>query len=58
MEAESLFDSATVRHAFLYNTDTNTGYLFSDQELDGTFEIGIVIAQAGTAATIDYWNIV
>jgi Ca2+-binding RTX toxin-like protein len=56
--AESFFDSATVTHAFLYNTDTNRGYVFSDQDLDGTFEIGIVIAQAGTAAAMNYWNIV
>jgi Ca2+-binding RTX toxin-like protein len=57
-DAESFFDSATITHAFLYNANMNTGYVFSDQDLDGTFEIGIVIAHAGTAAAMNYWNIV
>lgn len=58
LDAESDFGSETITHAFLYNSDANRGYVFSDQDEDGTFEIGIVIANAGTAAAMNYWNIV
>ncbi|MBQ0820853.1 hypothetical protein KBI52_11615 [Microvirga sp. HBU67558] len=58
LDAQSVFASGTITHAFLYNSVANTGYVFSDQDEDGTFEIGIVIANAGTAAAMNYWNIV
>ncbi|WP_262271235.1 calcium-binding protein [Microvirga yunnanensis] len=58
LDAQSAFAGGTITHAFLYNIVANTGYVFSDQDEDGTFEIGIVMANAGTAAAMNYWNIV
>jgi Ca2+-binding RTX toxin-like protein len=45
-------------HVFLYNASTDTGYLLSDLNRSGTFETGIIIKGAGSAADFHYWDIV
>jgi hypothetical protein len=55
---ESLLASNSLRHVFLYNTGTNTGYLLSNLDGNAVFEVGVIIAQAGSAAAMNYSDII
>jgi deoxyribose-phosphate aldolase len=55
---ESLLASKSLIHVFLYNTGTNTGYLLSDLDGNAVFEVGVVIAQAGSTAAMNYSDII
>ncbi|WP_281413424.1 hypothetical protein [Microvirga sp.] len=39
---------------FLFNPDTDTGFLVSDLNADGRFETGIVLKKAGFASDMRY----
>jgi hypothetical protein len=57
-QAEANFPSAAIAHVFLYNPDTDTGYLLSDLNNDNRFETGVVLAHAGSAADMSYQYII
>lgn len=44
-------------HAFLYNSTTDTGYLLSDLNRNGTFETGVIMVGAGSATDMKYSDI-
>jgi glucose/arabinose dehydrogenase len=44
-------------HAFLYNSTTDTGYLLSDLNRNGTFETGVIMVGAGSASDCKYSDI-
>ena len=50
IRAEDLYPSASVKHVFLYNSKTDTGYLVSDLNSDGQFDTGVVLRNAGLAS--------
>lgn len=45
-------------HAFLYNAQTDTGYLLSDLNGNYTFETGVIIRGAGSASDMNWSDIV
>jgi Ca2+-binding RTX toxin-like protein len=55
---ESLLASSSLRHMFLYNTGTNTGYLLSDLDGNTVLDSGIIVRQAGSAAAMNYLDII
>jgi hypothetical protein len=58
-QAESLFTSTSTRHVYLYNKGaTDTSYLLSDLDNNGTFETGVIFEGRGSAGSMDYWHIV
>ena len=58
IRAEDLFPSASVKHVFLYNSKTDTGYLISDLNSDGQFDTGVVLKNAGLASDMSYTYII
>jgi Ca2+-binding RTX toxin-like protein len=44
-------------YAFLYNSSTDTGYLLSDLNRNGTFETGVIMVGAGSASDMKYSDI-
>ena len=58
IHAEDLFPSASVKHVFLYNSKTDTGYLVSDLNSDGQFDTGVVLRNAGLASDMSYTYII
>lgn len=56
--AEDLYPSASVKHVFLYNSKTDTGYLVSDLNSDGRFDTGVVLKNAGLASDMSYAYII
>jgi Ca2+-binding RTX toxin-like protein len=56
--AEDLYPSVSVKHVFLYNTKTDTGYLVSDLNSDGVFDTGVVLKNAGLASDMSYAYII
>ncbi|MXQ14586.1 lysyl oxidase family protein [Microvirga makkahensis] len=44
-------------HAFLYNSTTDTGYLLSDLNRNGTFETGVIMVGAGSSRDMKYSDI-
>ena len=57
-QAESNFPAASIAHVFLYNAQTDTGYLLSDLNNDNRFETGIILNGAGSAADLSYRYII
>jgi Ca2+-binding RTX toxin-like protein len=57
-QAESIFTSASIAHVFLYNAQTDTGYLLSDLNNDNRFETGVILTGAGSAADMNYRYII
>jgi len=57
-EAEHYFPQASVKHVFLYNGRTDTGYLISDSDGNGQFDTGIVLKNAGLASDMSYQYII
>jgi hypothetical protein len=43
---------------FLFNPDTDTGYLVSDLNSDGAFDTGVVLKNAGLASDMSYLYLV
>jgi Ca2+-binding RTX toxin-like protein len=58
IRAEDLFPSASIKHVFLYNSKTDTGYLVSDLNSDGQFDTGVVLRNAGLASDMSYTYII
>jgi len=58
IRAEDLFPSASIKHVFLYNSKTDTGYLVSDLNSDGQFDTGVVLKNAGLASDMSYTYII
>ena len=58
IRAEDLFPSASIKHVFLYNSKTDTGYLVSDLNSDGQFDTGVVLRNAGFASDMSYAYII
>jgi len=56
--AEDLYPSVSVKHVFLYNSRTDTGYLVSDLNSDGQFDTGVVLKNAGLASDMSYAYII
>ncbi len=57
-DADYLYRDTSVRHVFLFNPDTDTGYLVSDLNADGLFETGVVLKNAGLASDMNYLLII
>jgi Ca2+-binding RTX toxin-like protein len=57
-DAEYYFPQARIKHVFLFNTKTDTGYLISDLNSDGRFDTGIVLKNAGLASDMSYQYII
>ena len=53
-DADYLYGDTNVRHVFLFNPDTDKGFLVSDLNADGVFETGIVLKNAGLASDMRY----
>lgn len=45
-------------HAFVYNADTDTGYLLSDLDRNGSFETGVILEHVGSASDMNWSDIV
>ena len=58
IRAEDLYPSTSVKHVFLYNSKTDTGYLVSDLNSDGQFDTGVVLKNAGLASDMSYTYII
>jgi Ca2+-binding RTX toxin-like protein len=58
IRAEDLYPSASIKHVFLYNSKTDTGYLVSDLNSDGQFDTGVVLKNAGLASDMSYTYII
>jgi Ca2+-binding RTX toxin-like protein len=58
IRAEDLYPSAKIKHVFLYNSKTDTGYLISDLNSDGRFDTGVVLKNAGLASDMSYAYII
>jgi Ca2+-binding RTX toxin-like protein len=56
--AEDLYPSISIKHVFLYNSRTDTGYLVSDLNSDGQFDTGVVLKNAGLASDMSYSYII
>ena len=56
--AEDLYPSTSIKHVFLYNSRTDTGYLVSDLNSDGEFDTGVVLKNAGLASDMSYAYII
>jgi Ca2+-binding RTX toxin-like protein len=57
-EAEHYFPKPSIKHVFLYNGRTDTGYLISDSDGNGQFDTGIVLKNAGLASDMSYQFII
>jgi len=57
-EAERFYPQTSVKHVFLYNARTDTGYLVSDSDGNGQFDTGIVLKNAGLASDMSYQFII
>jgi hypothetical protein len=57
-QAEATFTSARIAHVFLYNAQTDTGYLLSKLNNDNRFETGVILTGAGSAADMNYSYII
>ena len=53
-DATYLHGHSSVRHVFLFNPDTDKGFLVSDLNADGFFETGVVLKNAGLASDMRY----
>ncbi len=53
-DADYLYGDTNVRHVFLFNPDTDKGFLVSDLNADGFFETGVVLKNAGLASDMRY----
>lgn len=53
-DADFLYGDTSVRHVFLFNPDTDKGFLISDLNQDGVFETGIVLKNAGLASDMRF----
>lgn len=54
-----IFGLRTVKdHVFAYNPSTDTGYLLSDLDGDNYFDSGVIIEGAGSAADMNYSDLV
>jgi serralysin len=58
IRAEDLYPSVSVKHVFMYNSKTDTGYLISDLNSDGQFDTGVVLKNAGLASDMSYSYII
>jgi Ca2+-binding RTX toxin-like protein len=56
--AEDLYPSVSIKHVYLYNARTDTGYLVSDLNSDGAFDTGVVLRNAGLASDMHYSYII
>jgi Ca2+-binding RTX toxin-like protein len=56
--AEARFTSGSIVHVFLYNPQTDTGYLLSDLNNDNRFETGVILEDAGRASDMSYLYII
>ena len=45
-------------HVFLYNPNTDTGYLLSDLNYDSSFETGVILRGAGSQYDLSYSDII
>jgi Ca2+-binding RTX toxin-like protein len=57
-DADYFYGDTSVRHVFLFNPDTDTGFLVSDLNADGLFETGVVLKKAGLASDMNYLLII
>jgi Ca2+-binding RTX toxin-like protein len=57
-DADFLHGDTNVRHVFLFNPDTDRGYLVSDLNADGLFDTGVVLKNAGLASDMSYSYII
>jgi Ca2+-binding RTX toxin-like protein len=57
-DADYLYGDTNVRHVFLFNPDTDRGFLVSDLNADGRFETGVVLKNAGLASDMSYLYII
>jgi Ca2+-binding RTX toxin-like protein len=57
-DAEDLYPSTSIKHVFLFNPHTDTGYLVSDLNSDGAFDTGVVLRNAGLASDMSYLYLV
>ncbi|MFC1458708.1 hypothetical protein [Microvirga arabica] len=53
-DADFLYRDTNVRHVFLFNPDTDKGFLISDLNADGYFETGVVLKNAGLASDMRF----
>ena len=53
-DADYLYVDTNVRHVFLFNSDTDKGFLVSDLNADGYFETGVVLKNAGLASDMRF----
>jgi Ca2+-binding RTX toxin-like protein len=53
-DASFLYGKTSVRHVFLFNPDTDRGFLVSDLNADGRFDTGIVLKNAGLASDMRF----
>lgn len=57
-DADYLYGDTGIRHVFLFNPDTDRGFLVSDLNADGLFETGVVLKNAGLASDMNYLLII
>jgi Ca2+-binding RTX toxin-like protein len=57
-DADYLYGDTSIRHVFLFNPDTDKGFLLSDLNADGFFETGVVLRNAGLASDMNYLLII
>jgi Ca2+-binding RTX toxin-like protein len=57
-DADYLYGDTSIRHVFLFNPDTDKGFLVSDLNGDGLFETGVVLKNAGLASDMSYLYII
>jgi Ca2+-binding RTX toxin-like protein len=57
-DADYFYGDTSVRHVFLFNPDTDKGFLVSDLNADGLFETGVVLKNAGLASDMSYLLII
>jgi Ca2+-binding RTX toxin-like protein len=53
-DADYLYGDTSIRHVFLFNPDTDRGFLVSDLNGDGRFDTGVVLKNAGLASDMRY----
>lgn len=57
-DAEYYFPQTRIKHVFMFNGRTDTGYLISDTDGNGRFDTGIVLKNAGLASDMSYHYII
>jgi Ca2+-binding RTX toxin-like protein len=57
-DADYLYGDTSIRHVFLFNPDTDRGFLVSDLNADGRFDTGVVLKNAGLASDMSYLYII